>query len=208
MQHRDRIPAALAAGLSLVLLAGAPRAGAQEITEPKSGVKFAAKQGDMSLLGVGLRTKTFLKVKVYAVGLYVADSALTGPLAAHKGKTTTPAFYKDLVSGDFEKQLVMKYTRDLSADQIQEAFREVLAGTDPGRLAQFLALFGPIKQGQECVLAWKPGGLLEVRPPDMVAKPIEDKAFAAAVFGIWLGDKAIQDDIKKGLASRAGELLK
>jgi len=208
MQHTVRIPAALAAGLSLVLLAGAPLAGAQEITEPKSGVKFAAKQGEMSLLGIGLRTKTMLKVKVYAIGFYVADSALAGPLAAHKGKLGTPAFYKDLVSGDFEKQIVMKYTRDLSADQIQEAFREALAGADPTKVSQFLALFGPIKEGQECVLAWKPGGLLEARPPDMVAKPIEDKAFAAAVFGIWLGERPIQDDIKKGLASRAGELLK
>lgn len=208
MQHRDRIPAALAAGLSLVLLAGAPRAGAQEITEPKSGVKFAAKQGDMSLLGVGLRTKTFLKVKVYAVGLYVADSALSGPLAAHKGKTTTPAFYKDLVSGDFEKQIVMKFTRDLSADQIQEAFRETLAGADPAKMSQFLAGFGAVKVGQDAVITWKPGGVLETKATGTVGAPIADKNFAAAVFGIWLGDKAIQDDIKKGLASRAVELLK
>ena len=208
MQHRDRIPAALAAGLSLVLLAGAPRAGAQETTEPKSGVAFANAKDGMSLLGVGLRTKTFLKVKVYAVGLYVADSALAGPLAAHKGKLGTPAFYKDLVSGDFEKQIVMKFTRDLSADQIQEAFRETLAGADAAKLGQFLAFFSDVKVGQECLLMWKPGGTLEAKTPSVERGAIADKAFASAVFGIWLGDKAIQDDIKKGLASRAGELIK
>lgn len=208
MQHRDRIPAALAAGLSLVLLAGAPRAGAQEITEPKSGVKFAAKQGDMSLLGVGLRTKTFLKVKVYAVGLYVADSALSGPLAAHKGKTSAPAFYKDLVSGDFEKQIVMKFVRDVTASQIQEAFRETLGGADAAKLNQFLAFFGDTKEGQEYVLTLKPGGTLETKVAGADKTPIADAKFAAAVFGIWLGDKPIQDDIKAGLASRAPELIK
>src|SRR5437773_7374110 len=62
----------------------------------------------MSLLGVGLRTKTFLRFKVYAFGLYVADSALSGPLTIHRGKVGTSAFYQDLIAGDFEKQFVLK----------------------------------------------------------------------------------------------------
>jgi hypothetical protein len=41
------------------------------------------------------------------------------------------------------------------------------------------------------------------------AKPaIADKDFAAAVFGIWLRPNPIQDDIKAGLVSRAGGLIK
>src|SRR6185503_2409661 len=94
-------------------------ADADDVVEPKSGVKFAARAGDMSLLGAGLRTKTFLKVKVYAIGLYVADAALAGPLAVHKGKTDTPAFYRDLLNGDLGKQLVLTFPRDLSSGQIQ-----------------------------------------------------------------------------------------
>src|SRR4029453_11644723 len=46
---------------------------------PKPGVTFAAKVGDMSLLGVGLRTKALLRFKVYALGLYVADSGWRPP---------------------------------------------------------------------------------------------------------------------------------
>jgi hypothetical protein len=194
-------PAAILLALSL-----AAPALAQEVVEPKSGVKFAAKSGDMSLLGVGLRTRTMLKVKVYAVGLYVADSALAGPLAAYKGKTDSPVFYKELVSGDFEKQIVMKFTRGVSADQIRGAFRETLAGTS--KLDLFLSYFEDTKEGQEYVLTYKPGGVLETNVAGLNKPPINDKAFAAAVFGIWLGDKPIQDDIKKGLVSRAGELIK
>jgi hypothetical protein len=194
-------PAAL-----LLSLALAAPALAQDIAEPKSGVKFAAKSGDMSLLGVGLRTKTMLKVKVYAVGFYVADSALAGPLAAHKGKTDSPAFYKDLVWGDFGKQIVMKFTRDVSADQIRGAFRETLEGTT--KLDQFLAYFGDTKEGQEYVITWKPGGILATKVIGVDKPEIADKNFAAAVFGIWLGEKPIQGDLKKGLASRAAELIK
>ena len=194
-------PAAL-----LLTLALATPALAQEVAEPKSGVKFAAKNGDMSLLGVGLRTKTMLKVKVYAVGFYVADSALAGPLAAFKGKTDSAPFYKDLVWGDFEKQIVMKFTREVSTDQIRGAFRESLQGTS--KLDQFLGYFGDTKEGQEYVLTWKPGGILATKVAGVDKPEIADKAFAAAVFGIWLGDKPIQNDLKKSLVSRAGELIK
>jgi hypothetical protein len=193
------------AALLLTLALAAP-ALAQEVTEPKSGVKFAVKSGDMSLLGVGLRTKTMLKVKVYAVGFYVADSALAGPLAAFKGKTDSAPFYKDLVWGDFGKQIVMKFTRGVSTDQIRGAFRETLEGTS--KLDQFLGYFGETKEGQEYVLTWKPGGILATKVAGVDKPEINDKTFAAAVFGIWLGEKPIQDDIKKGLASRAAELIK
>ena len=179
---------------------------AQEVAEPKSGVKFAAKSGDMSLLGVGLRTRTMLKVKVYAVGLYVADSAVAGPLAAHKGKTDQAPFYKELVWGDFGKQIVMKFTRDVTADQIRGAFRETLQGTS--KLDQFLGYFGDTKEGQEYVITWKPGGILATKVIGVDKPEIADKDFAAAVFGIWLGEKPIQGDVKKGLASRAAELIK
>jgi hypothetical protein len=194
-------PAAL-----LLSLALAAPALAQEIAEPKSGVKFAAKSGDMSLLGTGLRTKTMLKVKVYAVGLYVADSALAGPLAAFKGKTDSAPFYKELVWGDFGKQVVMKFTRGVSTDQIRGAFRETLEGTS--KLDQFLGYFGDTKEGEEYVLTWKPGGVLATKVAGADKGEIADKNFAAAVFGIWLGEKPIQNDIKKGLVSRAAELIK
>jgi hypothetical protein len=190
----------------LLALAFAAPALAQDVAEPKSGVKFAAKSGDMSLLGVGLRTRTMLKVKVYAVGLYVADSALAGPLAAFKGKTDTAPFYKELTWGDFGKQIVMKFTRGVSTDQIRGAFRETLQGTS--KLDQFLGYFGDTKEGEEYVLTWKPGGVLATKVAGVEKPEIADKTFAAAVFGIWLGEKPIQEDIKKGLASRAGELIK
>jgi hypothetical protein len=177
---------------------------AQEVAEPKSGAKFAVKDGDTSLLGVALRTKTIARVKVYAIGLYVADSAIAGPL---KGKASTPELYRELVNGDFKKKVVMKFLRDVSTEQIRDAFRDSLKGAG-SKTEMWLAYFNEIRSGQECVIGWTPGAGLETRVAGVEKPAMNDKAFAAAVFGIWLGDKPIQEEVKRDLAGRAGELLK
>jgi Chalcone isomerase-like len=179
-------------------------AGAQEVVEPKSGVKFAATDGNAALLGVGLRTKTMLKVKVYAIGLYVGESAIAGPL---KGKAGTAELYSELVNGDFSKKVVMKFVRDVSTDQIRDGFRESLKGAG-GKAEGWIGYFEGIKSGQECVIAWVPGAGLETKVAGADKPVIHDKALAAAVFGIWLGEKPVQEDLKKDLVARAGSVLK
>ena len=193
------------AALLLTAAIAAP-ALAQDVTEPRTGLKFAAKSSEMSLLGMGVRTKWMFKV--YAIGLYVSDSALSGSLAVHKGKTTSPEFYKDLIWLDSPKQVVLKFTRDLGQSKIQEAMREALVGADKAKTDQFVSYFPEVKEGQECVLSWAQGGTLEVLMAGQAKPAIADKDFAAAVFGIWLRPNPIQDDIKAGLVSRAGGLIK
>jgi hypothetical protein len=196
------------AALAVVVGALASPLPGQEIVEPRSGTKFPARIEDKALLGAGLRTRSFLKVQVYALGLYVADAALSGPLAAYKGQLGSPAFYKELVQGDFPRQVTMKFLRDLDARQIQEAMREALAGADKARVDTFVSYFPAITSGRECVLRWAPGGTLETVMAGTPKPPIADKGFASAVLAIWLGDKPIQEDLKKALVSRAGELIR
>lgn len=177
---------------------------AQEVAEPKTGTKFVVKDGDTSLLGVGLRTKTIAKVKVYAIGLYVADSALTGPL---KGKAGSADLYRELVNGDFEKKAVLKFVRDVSTSQIQDAFRESLQGAG-NQTERWIAYFNEVRSGQEVVIVWAPGVGLETKVAGADKPVINDKAFASAVFAIWLGDKPIQEDIKRDLVARVSESAK
>jgi hypothetical protein len=193
---RHFAPALAAAALLAATLA--PPLRAEDVTEPRTGVKFPGKIGETTLLGVGLRTKSFLKVKVYAVGLYVADSALAGPL---KDKTG-PALYQELVWGDFPKEIHLRLVRDVSASQMQEAIRDALEKADKARTDQFVSYFSDIKTGEEYVLRWAAGGTLETIAKGAPKPPIADKNFAAAVFGIWLGDEPVQDDIKRDLVTR------
>lgn len=199
------------AAVVIALALAAPLvARAQDVAEPTTKVKFAVKSGDMSLLGVGLRIRkiAFISAKVYAIGLYVSDATLAGRLAAYKGKTSTPEFYNELIWGDFPKQVTLKFTRDLGQGRIQNAMREALEGADKSKTDAFVSYFPEIKTGQECVIRWAPGGTLETKMAGTVKPPIADKNFAAAVFGIWLRDKPIQEDIKLALVSRAGEVIK
>jgi hypothetical protein len=198
----------LAAGGLALMLALQPPAIDQEVVEPRTGVHFTTRQADVSLLGVGVRTKTIFRVKVYAIGLYVADSALAGPLAAHKGKLDTPEFYRDLVWGDFDKRIVMRFVRDVTREQVQEAFRESLPQVNPARLDVFASHMVDTKQGEEYVLRWSSGGVLETSFRGQPNTPIVDKDFAAAVFGIWLGEHPIQADLKRDLVSRAPLLIR
>ena len=178
------------------------------VVEPKTGTTFPVKNGRMTLLGVGLRTKTFLKFKVYSLGLYVSDAALTGPLVVHKGKLNTSAFYRDLVTGDFEKQFVLKLVRNVSAEQIRAGFRDYMHAPDKRLLDQFLSYWSDAKAGQECVMHWIPGGRLETTVNGVVKPPIANKEFADEVFAVWLSDRATEDKLRKQLVSRASGLVR
>ena len=72
----------------------------------------------------------------------------------------------------------------------------------------FVSNFGDTKTGQEYVIRWAPGGTLETTVVGAAKPPIADKDFAAAVFAIWLGEKPIQDDLKRDLVARAPQLIK
>jgi len=188
----------------LMLLSLAILAPAQEIAESHTGTKFAVKLGDTTLLGTGLRTKTMLKVKVYAAGFYAADSAIAGPL---KGKAGSPELYQQLVNGDFHKTMVMKFVRDVSTSQIRDAFRESLGNAGPNT-DPWLTNFNDIKSGQEIVISWAPETGLTTKVAGSDKAPINDKAFATAVFSIWFGAKPVQEDLKKDLVARVPEVLK
>jgi hypothetical protein len=194
----------LAAAVVLSVLA--VPAWSQEVTEPKTGTKFLSKDDGMSLLGVGLRTKSIamVKAKVYAMGLYVADSALAGPL---KGKAGTGDLYREIIDGDFKKRVVLKFVRDLSTDQIRDAFHDALKGAG-SKADVWIGYFTSVVSGQEAVITWTPGVGLETKAAGLSKTPINDRALASAVFAIWLGEKPIQDDLKKDLVVHAGVLIK
>ncbi len=199
----------LVAAVALAALAAAVAAPAQTWTEPKSGTAFDVKKDGMTLLGAGLRVKRIVfTFKAYAVGLYVDDAALAGPLAAFKGKTTSPELYQALQTGDFRKELVLKFLRTLSANKIQDAMRESLAGADPKTLDQFISYFPQVKEGEQCILRWAAGGTLESIMAGQQKPPIANKDFTERLFGLYVGPKPIQDDIKAGVVARASEVLK
>ena len=199
----------LKAAIAVALFLGAPAAArSADFVEPRTGVSCPEQRDGMSLLGAGVRTKTFLKVKVYTICLYVSDATLAGLLAQYRGRTTDPAFYRELATGDFPKQVVMTFVRDATAGQVRDGFYEALPTIDRKRLDLFSAHFGAPRKGDAYVIRWAPGGVLEVMAAGQQKPPIADKTFSTAVFQIWLGEKPLQPDIKRDLVARAGQVVK
>ena len=199
----------VAAVAALALLAGAGTVAAQDFKDPKSEVAFAIDNGDLTLLGTGLRIKkiAFLKFKAYAFGFYVDKAA--ADLAPFKGKPASDDLRKALQTGDFKKELVLHFMRDLDAKKIQDAMREALEkGTDPKVLDQFIAYFPEIKVGERCTLRWVPGGTIETVMMGQEKPPITDRVFAEKLYGLYVGPKPLQKDFKDATVARAGEVLK
>ncbi len=199
----------VAAVAALVVLAVASPAPAQTYADPKSKVAFDVEKGELALLGTGLRVKKIVfSFKAYAVAFYVDKTALDGPLAPFKGKPASDELRQALQTGDFKKELVLHFLRDLGEKKIQGAMRDALQeGTDPKVLNQFIAYFPEVKEGEECTLRWAPGGTIETVMKGEDKPPITDQAFAERLYGLYVGPAPLQEDFKEGMVARAGEVL-
>ncbi|HET9386200.1 MAG TPA: chalcone isomerase family protein [Gemmatimonadales bacterium] len=213
--------------LATMLLIAATALQTSEITEPNTKVAFPAElqtaTGAQVLTGTGVRTRTMLKVKVYAFGLYVdAAGARTG-LAPWRGKNAADlardqSLYTELLKGSFPMTLRLVMTRDVGADQMSEAFNDALAprvaqaeqrGMTGGAeaLTQFRAFFTDrLTEGTELVFS-RSSGKLTVTIGGKQAGEIDNAALAWALFDVYLGEKPISSDGKKGVVARVPELL-
>ena len=213
--------------IASLLLVAALAAQSPEVAEPNTQVKFPTElqtpSGPPLLGGTGVRTRTFLKVKVYAFGLYVDAAGARTALAAWRGKSAADlgrdqSLYTELLKGAFPMTLRLVMTRDVGADQMSEAFNEALApriaqaeqrgmtgGADA--LTRFRGFFSDrLTKGTELVFS-RTGNTLKVSIGGKDAGEIENGALAWALFDVYLGDKPISPDGKKTVVARVPEIL-
>ena len=107
------------------------------VLEPSSKVPFPVHLGipghseQHMLTGTGIRTKTFLKVKVYAFGLYVAEDAARTALSGFAGQSAkdlekNDEFYAKLLEMGFPMTLRLVMTRNVGGDDMADAFEGAL----------------------------------------------------------------------------------
>jgi hypothetical protein len=198
------------------------------VTEPSTNVPFATElqtaAGAQALAGTGVRTRTMLKVKVYAFGLYVDAAGARTALAAWRGKSAADlagdeALYRALLKGAFPMTLRLVMTRDVGGKQMAEAFEGALAprveqsaqwGMTGGAaaLARFRTLFtSDLTSGTELLFAWAPGNKLLVSIGGRPAGEIENAALCWALFDVYLGPEPISPDGRKTAVARLPEML-
>ena len=148
------------------------------------------KAGDktLKLNGMGLRKKAVFKV--YVGGLYLESPSKDAGA---------------ILASDQAKVIRIHFLRDLTKAQLVEAFQEGFEANVKDRAAQkvafdkMLALVPDVKDGTTMTFAYLPGKGMTVSAGSKELGVFEGKAFADAVFAIWLGPKPPSEDLKKGM---------
>jgi hypothetical protein len=149
---------------------------------------------DLVLNGAGLRKRAIFQV--YVIGLYVPQ------------KNTAAAA---LIEQPGAKRVAITMLRDVGADTFTEALVEGIRANhteaeakalEP-RMRELAATIAGLKEatkGMSILLDWRPAsGTVLVANGSPRGSPIAGEDFYRALLRIWLGDKPVQDDLKKAL---------
>jgi Chalcone isomerase-like len=166
---------------------------AAEIAGVKIDDKTRVADSDLTLNGAGMRTRLFFRV--YAIGLYLPQ----------KGSTAAA-----VLAQPGPKRVAIHMLRDVGADAFTQALTEGIrenhseaeAKALEPRIKELAAIMAEIKEarkGMTIALDWTGAGTQLVVQGKAAGKPIAGEDFYRALLRIWLGDKPVQDDLKKAL---------
>lgn len=186
----------LVATLLALAIIPAGVASAATATAEIAGLRFPdsvqVADAKVPLVGVGLRTKFF--VKVYAAALHFGGTA------------------KEAIAADAPKSLTMRFLHtEVEAGKLQNAWREGFDGNTPSpspelkkKMDVFVALFADsARKGDEYRLEYQPATGTKIFVKGKEAAVIAGADFMRALFAIWLGEKPADKDLKKGLLGTA-----
>jgi hypothetical protein len=168
-------------------------AGAAEVAGVKIEDKTRVGSADLALNGAGLRKRVFFQV--YAIGLYLPQ------------KSTSAAA---VLEQQGPKRVAIHMLRDVSADAFTEALAEGIRANhseaevkalEP-RIQELAAIMAEVKEakkGMAIALDWTGAETQLVIQGKPAGKPIAGEDFYRALLRIWVGDKPVQDDLKKAL---------
>jgi len=184
----------LIAAMVLTFASVAANAQAVEV----EGVKFdpTAQVGGaaLQLNGAGLRTRAFFKV--YAAGLYVPQKANNAAaLLTQKGpRRVAITMLRNVDADTFSGALTEGLQKNLSEAQFAGFKAQIDA------LSANFKLAGEAKKGDVIHLEFTPDtGTRVVINGKAQGSAIAGEDFYAALLRIWLGDKPVDGDLKKGL---------
>ena len=192
----------LSQALLAILLSISPVAG-EKVREPSTGIEFpttiSVSTSTQKLLGTGVRTKTFFKVKVYAVGLYVNDlrgadetSIRTGRIERSLRLVTARGIGGDAMRKAFEKTMRPRFVRARTEQK--------LAGTNENwqTFAGFFQM-EELDKGSVIVFSCDAHGSLTSTIDSSSLPTIDSEALCWALFDVYLGRKPISKNLKKNL---------
>jgi hypothetical protein len=149
---------------------------------------------ELVLNGAGLRKRAFFQV--YAIGLYLPQKSSDA---------------RALLEQPGPKRVQIHMLRNVGADAFTEALAdgiranhsEAEAKALEPRVAELGAIMAELKEakkGMAIALDWQPAtGTVLLVDGAARGKPIAGEDFYRALLRIWVGDRPVQDDLKKAL---------
>jgi len=175
--------------IALLLLVALP-AWTAEVAGVKIDDKARVGDAEVTLTGAGLRRRAFFQV--YAIGLYVQDRK-ADPVTQPGPKRVQIHMLRDVGADTFTEAL---------ADGIKANHSEAQAKALEPRVQQLGAAMAALKEakkGMTIALDWTGKATHVLVDGKPVGQPIEGEDFYRALLRIWLGEKPVQDDLKKAL---------
>ena len=168
-------------------------ASAAEVAGVKIDDKTRIGNTELALNGAGLRKRVFFQV--YTIGLYVQQKS---------GNAAT------VIEQPGPKRVAIHMLRDVGADAFTEALAEGIRanhteaeakGLEPRvkELGAIISSVGEAKKGMAIHLDWTGNETQVTIQGKPTGKPIAGQDFYNALLKIWVGDKPVQDDLKKAL---------
>ncbi len=195
---------------------------AQPFLEPRSKHNFLTRLRrygtDYVLTGASFRS--YLGFTVYGVGMYVEEDPARRayPKLVQKagGGDLTLLRARDLaqnfvVLGEFGKMGLMYFVRNVGADKIRDAYRQLLLenlkpSANPQlrqQTQEFLALFDrDMKAGEELAVGTTTEGKIFVAVGAIKKDGPQSPTLAIDLWNLWLGQKPLSKELKQGLVER------
>jgi hypothetical protein len=163
---------------------------AAEVAGVKIDDKTRVADTELSLTGAGLRKKLFFQV--YAIGLYVREPK-ADPISQPGPKRVLIHMLRDAGADAFIDALVdgIKQNHSEADARVLEPRVQALAAT--------ITDIKEVKKGTRIALDWNGTATQLLIDGKAMGKPVEGEDFYRALLRTWLGDKPIQEDLKKAL---------
>ena len=162
-----------------------------------AGVKLAdsVQVGGQTLVlnGAGIRTKFFFKI--YVGALYLPQKQASAAA---------------IIADEHEHRMALHILRELSGEKLFNAFNEAIVATQTSaglaamdvqlkQMGQIFDAVHEVKPGDVITLDYLPASGTQVSVNGTARGTIAGSVFNRALLQIWLGDKPVQADLKKGL---------
>ena len=164
---------------------------ALEVASVKLADTAQVGNASLQLNGAGIRTKLFFKI--YVGALYLPQKQASAEV---------------IIADEREHRVALHIMRDLSSEKLLNAFNEAitanhskeeLAALDV-QLKQMAQIFNAVKEvkpGDVVTLDYLPVSGTQISVNGTARGTIAGAAFNRALLKIWLGNKPVQDDLKK-----------